>query len=49
MKRLMQKLLAARVRRRPGRPRNYGEDFVYHQPLSDSGAIPEEFEPVMVG
>ena len=30
--------------------RNYaGKHFVYKQPLSDSGAIPEEFEPVMVG
>ncbi|HET9707253.1 MAG TPA: KamA family radical SAM protein [Gemmatimonadales bacterium] len=30
--------------------RNYaGKYFVYRQPLSESGAIPEEFEPVMVG
>jgi lysine 2,3-aminomutase len=30
--------------------RNYaGKRFVYKQPFSDSGVIPEEFEPVMVG
>ncbi len=30
--------------------RNYaGKRFVYKQPFSESGAIPEEFEPVMVG
>lgn len=30
--------------------RNYaGKRFGYKQPMSDSGAIPEEFEPVMVG
>jgi lysine 2,3-aminomutase len=30
--------------------RNYaGKYFVYKQPMSHSGAIPEEFEPVMVG
>jgi len=30
--------------------RNYaGKRFVYKQPFSDSGIIPEEFEPVMVG
>src|SRR5712692_2804255 len=30
--------------------RNYaGKYFVYKQPMSDSGAIPQEFEPVMVG
>jgi len=29
---------------------NYaGKRFVYKQPMSDPGAIPEEFEPVMVG
>jgi lysine 2,3-aminomutase len=30
--------------------RNYaGKHFVYKQPMSDCGAIPEEFEPVLVG
>ncbi|HET7251277.1 MAG TPA: KamA family radical SAM protein [Gemmatimonadales bacterium] len=30
--------------------RNYaGKRFVYKQPMADSGAIPEQFEPVLVG
>jgi len=30
--------------------RNYaGKTYVYQQPMSDTRAIPEEFEPVMVG